>query len=56
MESCAALWDPYLVKDTKKVEQVQWWAARYVTKDNSRYSSVSEMINKLGWTLLEKWQ
>ena len=37
-----------------KVEAVQCRAARWVTHDYSSYSSVTQMINTLGWRSLEQ--
>ena len=37
-----------------KIEIVQRWAARWVLGDYSPYSSVSDMLDKLGWRTLEQ--
>ena len=49
----ASIWDPYLKKDILDVEAVQRRAARFVTGDYSRYSSVTSMLNNLKWQSLE---
>ena len=40
--------------DINKVEAVQRRAARWVTNNYSSYSSVTQMINSLGWRSLEQ--
>jgi len=52
IEYGAAVWDPYLKKDINSLENVQRRAARFVMHDNQWTSSVSEMIDRLGWTSL----
>ena len=57
MHMCSAVWNP--VGDGNKglgvkLESVQRKAARYVFNDWRKTSSVSAMINNLGWTLLEE--
>ena len=51
--SCAA-WDPFLIKDINELESVQRRAARFVCRDYKRDSSVTEMMQKLGWQSLEQ--
>ena len=40
---------PYTQTNINKIEAVQRRAARWVTNDYSSYSSVTQMINTLGW-------
>ncbi len=52
MEYSATIWDPYLVKDINLLERVQRRAARFVKGDYSYRSSVTAMLQDLGWTNL----
>ena len=47
------VWSPYTQANINKVEAVHRRAARWVTNDYSSYSSVTQMINSLGWRSLE---
>ena len=38
LEYCAAVWDPYLIKDTKILEGIQRRAARFVMQDPASQS------------------
>ena len=49
LEYSAPIWDPYLVKDISALEKVQRKAARYVLSDYGRTSSVTSMLDQLGW-------
>ena len=53
VEYCSTAWDPYTANEVNKLEMVQRKAARYVCNDYGRTSSVSTMINKLGWRSLQ---
>ena len=53
LEYCCSTWSPYTDKDIRKIEMVQRRAARYVTNRHHNTSSVTEMINELGWETLE---
>ena len=53
LEYCAAIWDPYLIKDIKQLEQVHHRGARYVCNKYGKQQSVSALIEKLGWSSLE---
>ena len=53
LEYSASVWDPYLDKDIDPIERVQRKAARFVCRDYGRYSSVTTMLNQLGWRDLE---
>ena len=48
------VWDPYQKYISDKVERVQRRAARFVKIRYSRYSSVSDMLDVLGWTPLSQ--
>ena len=50
--SCA--WDPYSKLHINKLEMVQRRAARWCCNDFSPYSSVSDMVEKLGWQSLQQ--
>ena len=50
MEYGANVWDPYQKYNSHKVERVLCLAARFVKSRYSRYSSVSDMQDVLGWT------
>ena len=54
MEYGATVWDPYQKCNSDKIERVQRQAARFVKSRYSRYSSVSDMLDELGWTLFLK--
>ena len=54
MEYDATVWDPYQKCNSDKIERVQRQAARFVKSRYSRYSSVSDMLDELGWTLFLK--
>ena len=49
LEYSASIWDPYRIGDINKLERIQRRAARFVCKDYSYHSSVTDMLNKLGW-------
>ena len=54
MEYGATVWDPYQKYNIDKVERVQPRAARFVKSSYSRYSSVSDMLDVLGWKPLSQ--
>jgi len=54
LEYSSSVWDPHLVKNKSALENVQRRAARFVCNDYSRYSSVTNMLQSLGWPLLEQ--
>ena len=54
MEYGATVWDPYQKCDSDKVERVQRRAARFVKSMYSRYCSVSDMLDVLGWPPLSQ--
>ena len=42
-------------EDIQRIEMVQRRAAQWVLSDYSPYSSVSDMLGRLGWHTLEQW-
>ena len=54
LEYAAPIWDPYIQEDIQRIEMVQRRAARWVMSDYSPYSSVSDMLGRLGWRTLEQ--
>lgn len=52
LEYASAVWDPHAVGATHRLEMVQRRAARFVKRDYSRDSSVTTMLNELGWRTL----
>ena len=49
MEYASCVWDPYTNTNIKKLEMVQRRAARFVKGDYDRTSSVTAMLDELGW-------
>ena len=49
LDCSASVWDPYLQKDIDRIESIQRRGARFVQKDYQRTSSVTAMMNELGW-------
>ena len=54
VEYASPVWSPYTQTNINKVEKVQRRAARWVSNDYSSYSSVTQMLNTLGWGSLEQ--
>ena len=54
LDYCCTVWDPYEVGLQKKVEMVQRRAARYVCRRYHNTSSVTSMLQELGWESLEQ--
>ena len=54
LEYCSQIWDPYEKGDILSPEKVQRRAARFVSGDYHRESSVTNMICNIGWQLLEE--
>ena len=53
----STVWDPHLQKDIDRIENVQRRAARFIYNDYNRTStdsSVTAMMNELGWKLLNE--
>jgi hypothetical protein len=53
LEYGGSVWDPYVGQDIKKLSKVQRLAARFVTGNFKRKSSVTEMMKVLRWESLE---
>ena len=53
VEYSSVVWSPFTNKNINLVESVQRRAARFVTGDYGFMSSVTGMLNSLGWTSLE---
>ena len=54
LEYGSAIWDPRFQKDKDNLEKINRRAARFVTGDYRRTSSVSAMMKKLDWPVLEQ--
>ena len=54
LEYCSTVWSPYRQGQIHKVEMVQRRAARFVTQRYRNTSSVSDMLQELGWDSLEE--
>ena len=54
MEYGATVWDPYEKYNSNNVKRVQRRAARFVKCRYTRYSSVSDMLDELGWPPLSQ--
>ena len=54
LEYAAAIWDPNHKDKTKQIEAVQRRAARWTVCNFDRTSSVSAMVETLGWRTLEQ--
>lgn len=53
VEYSSSVWDPHQSDLTNKIEMVQRRAARFVSNDYKRTSSVSHMLNELEWFSLK---
>jgi hypothetical protein len=49
MEYCSSVWDPHTKQQSTTLEKVQRRAARWVTGRFHNTSSVTDMLNFLGW-------
>jgi hypothetical protein len=54
LEYACVAWDPHKIKDITNLEKIQRKAARFVKQDYSNYSSVTRMIQELGWKNLQE--
>ena len=54
LEYASTIFDPYTKSNIDKLEKVQRRAARWTTNDYSHYSSVTEMLERLGWRTLQQ--
>ena len=53
LEYVASVWDPHLAKDINKLENIQRRSARFVKRDYRTTSSVTQMLQELGWQDLQ---
>ena len=53
LEYSCSVWDPYRQGDIDKLNKIQRAAARFVTNNYQRKSSVTALIKVLGWTDLQ---
>jgi hypothetical protein len=53
LEYCSPIWDPHQKVHQENLERVQRRAARFVTNDYRRTSSVSNMLDDLNWKTLQ---
>ena len=53
LEYSCPVWDPYRQGDIEKFNKIQKAAARFVTNNYKRKSSVTALIKDLGWTDLQ---
>ena len=53
LEYSCPVWDPYRQGDIDKLNKIQRAAARFVTNNYQRKSSVTALIQDLGWTDLQ---
>ena len=57
MDYASTTWDPYTKTNAAKIEAVQRRTARFCFSDYSRTSSVTSMMQELGWEDLQtRWQ
>lgn len=54
MEYASIIWDPYTINNIRSLEMVQRRAARFVTGDYHRSSSVTRMLEDLDWPTLRE--
>ena len=54
LDYSSTIWDPYHQKDIYRIETIQRRAAGFVQKDNKRTSSVTSMMEELGWKPLHE--
>ena len=52
LQYSSSVWDPYLFSDIQSIEKVQRRAARWVSSDYNKFSSVTSMLNDLQWPTL----
>ena len=53
LEYTVSVWDPRLAKDINKLENIQRRSARFVKGDYRTTSSVTQMLQELGWQDLQ---
>ena len=53
VEYSASVWDPHTKDQISSIEKIQRRAARVVSNDHRKTSSVSKMLKELDWPTLE---
>ena len=53
IEYCSAVWDPHTQEQIHQLESIQKRAARFVKKDYSRQSSITQILKDLDWPSLQ---
>ena len=53
VEYAASIWDPHTKDQINSIEKIQRRAARVVTNDHRKTSSVTKMLKVLNWPTLE---
>ena len=53
LEYACAVWDPFRQNDIKKLDKIQRAAARFVSGNYQKKTSVTAIQNELGWTDLQ---
>ena len=53
LEYATLVWDPHLAKDISELENIQRRSARFVKGDYHTTSSVTQMLQELGWQDLQ---
>ena len=54
LDYSSTVWDPHLKKDITRIENIQRKAARFVKSDYKQTSSVTSMMDELGWKPLHE--
>ena len=54
LEYASAIWDPHTNENTYKIEMVQRRAARWTMNDYARTTSVTSLLQQLGWQTLDR--
>src|SRR5664279_1094115 len=52
LEYACSAWDPHTARDINSIEMVQHRAARFAKRDYHRTTSVTSLMNQLGWSPL----
>ncbi len=52
LEYATCAWSPHTQKDKQCRENIQWAAARFVCSDYGKWSSITQMMDQLGWDRL----
>ena len=54
LEYASLVWDPYIIGKILQIEKVQRRAARWTSNNSDPRSSVTVMLDELGWCTLEQ--